>query len=151
MFALLFAVVVQGCKKEEDPPCPAVEFSVPATEVEAIRTYLSANSITATEDSRGFFYRIVTPGTGAKPNACSDVLVNYVGRLTTGGIFDQQVNAGFNLGSLIKGWRLGLPHIGAGGSMVLYLPPSLGYGYNNVGTIPGGSILIFTIDLKEVI
>lgn len=150
MFLLTACVVLVGCKKEEEEPCVEVATSVPPSEVTTLRAYITGNGITATEDPRGFFYRIETQGTGTKPNQCSDIVIDYVGKLTTGGTFDSRANMSFSLRQLIAGWRVGLPLINTGGRIVLYLPPSLGYGASASGTIPPNSILIFTIDLKAV-
>ena len=59
------------------------------------------------------------------------------------------------MGSLIEGWKMGLPLIQKGGKIRLYIPPSLGYGpndlkdRNNNVVIPGNSILIFDITLYD--
>ncbi|HAD33478.1 MAG TPA: FKBP-type peptidylprolyl isomerase, partial [Chitinophagaceae bacterium] len=53
----------------------------------------------------------------------------------------------FGLDGLIVGWQEGIPLIGAGGKIKLYLPPSLAYGSNANGNIPANSSLIFDIDL----
>lgn len=150
LIGLLPLIIMGGCKKEEEKPCPEVSANVPPSEVTNLRAYIQSNNITAQEDSRGFFYRIEAAGGGAKPNPCSNLRVDYSGRLTTGGEFDKGTNVAFSLSGLITGWRMGLPLIGAGGRIILYLPPSLGYGNTTAGTIPPNSILIFTIDLKSV-
>ena len=73
---------------------------------------------------------------------------------TNGNIFDQtEANpATFLLGNLILGWKLGLPLIKPGGSIILYLPPSLAYGDNPDprSGIPPNSVLIFEIKLVSV-
>lgn len=151
---LVLAVVVftalASCKKEASPNCGPVNLSAPASEVETLRTYISTNSIAATEDPRGFFYSISTAGSGTKPTVCNAVTVNYSGRLTNGTVFDSATGVQFSLGSLILGWQEGIPLVAPGGSITLYLPPSLGYGSSAVGSIPANSILIFTIDLIAV-
>ncbi len=145
---ILFALfIVSSCSKDKD--CPAVEITAPASEVANLRAYLSANSITATEDSRGFFYVIHNAGTGTKPTPCDNVNITYTGKLTTGGTFDSGT-ATFYLGSLISGWQEGLPLIGEAGVITLYLPPSLAYGSSAVGSIPPNSNLIFDITLHGV-
>jgi len=78
------------------------------------------------------------------------VVVNYVGKLTNGTIFDSGNNVSFSLGGLITGWQEGIPLIAPGGSITLYLPPSLAYGSRATGSIPANSNLIFKIDLKSV-
>ena len=37
----------------------------------------------------GLQYKVLTPGSGAKPTDTDIALVNYVGRLTDGKVFDQ--------------------------------------------------------------
>ena len=61
------------------------------------------------------------------------------------------------LGSLIEGWKKGLLMLKTGGSIKLYIPPSLGYGYSDVTDpqtqaviIPAGSMLIFDVTLSDL-
>lgn len=152
-FILIFAIITTcavwvGCSKK-DASCDP-EISAPASEVEALEQYLTTNKIEATRDSRGFYYRIDAPGTGTHPDACSEVSVNYKGTLTNGTIFDQASEVKFQLKGLIEGWQAGIPLIGKGGKITLYLPPSLGYGSSANNGIPANSILIFSIDLIKV-
>ena len=150
LILLMPILVTVSCKKKDAPACPEVTATAAASEVITLRNYMQANAIVAIEDARGFFYRIENAGTGTAPNACSNITVDYVGKLTNGGTFDNGNNVSFNLGGLITGWQLGIPRIASGGRIVLYLPPSLGYGPNPQGSIPGNSILIFEINLKAV-
>jgi len=76
--------------------------------------------------------------------------VNYGGKFTNGTQFDAANNVPFQLSRLVIGWQEGIPLIGTGGSITLYLPPSLGYGSADYGDIPGNSILIFDISLTAV-
>ena len=149
----LFLVAITSCNKKDDNNnnnCPDVTTTAPASEVATLRTYIQANNIIAVEDPRGFFYTIDAPGSGSKPTACSGVTVNYVGKLTDGTTFDSGNNVTFSLGRLIIGWQEGIPLIAPGGSITLYLPPSLAYGSRATGGIPANSNLIFKIDLKAV-
>jgi FKBP-type peptidyl-prolyl cis-trans isomerase FkpA len=124
-----------------------------SAELASLQAYLASKNITATLHSGGFYYVIHTQGTGVSPMQSSTVTVKYVGKLTNDVIFDQDQTGtkSFVLSSLILGWRRGLPLIQEGGSITLYIPPSLGYGCSAVGNIPPGSNLIFTIDLIDVI
>ncbi|MBM3442791.1 MAG: FKBP-type peptidylprolyl isomerase [Bacteroidetes bacterium] len=141
-FAWLSAVCLLGtsCKKEEAPET-----------LEAYITRANLGSV-VTKDSRGFYYQIITAGTGATPTQSSRVTVLYTGSLTNGNVFDQTVAtpATFGLGQLILGWQYGIPLIKAGGRIKLYLPPSLGYGAQATGSIPPNSVLIFDINLQAV-
>jgi FKBP-type peptidyl-prolyl cis-trans isomerase FkpA len=147
-WALLLPVLVISCKKDDS--CPEVTTKAPDAEIATLRNYITSNGITATEDARGFFYKISTPGTGNKPTPCSGVSVNYTGKLTNGTQFDAGTNVSFTLSQLIIGWQEGIPLINAGGSITLYLPPSLAYGPAANGSIPANSILIFDIKLNAV-
>jgi FKBP-type peptidyl-prolyl cis-trans isomerase FkpA len=146
LFACVIATV--SCKKKDN--CPEVTVTAPASEVTNLRAYIQANNINAVEDPRGFFYVITAAGTGDKPTPCSNVTVNYVGKLTSGSTFDAHNNASFNLGGLILGWQEGIPLVANGGSITLYLPPSLAYGSQAQTGIPANSNLVFQIDVKAV-
>jgi FKBP-type peptidyl-prolyl cis-trans isomerase FkpA len=59
------------------------------------------------------------------------------------------------LGQVIPGWQKGIPLVKGGGSINLYIPPSLGYGanaYPPTGTviIPGGSNLVFNVNVISI-
>lgn len=140
---------MMACNKK-DTPCNAVNTQASASDIATLRSYIQANVPGATEDSRGFFYKIVTPGTGTVPTPCSTVTVNYVGTLTNGSTFDSGNNVSFPLSGVITGWQEGVPLIANGGTIYLYLPPSLAYGSYAQSGIPANSILIFKIDLKAV-
>ncbi|MCZ2460021.1 MAG: FKBP-type peptidyl-prolyl cis-trans isomerase [Chitinophagales bacterium] len=132
-------------------------FKASNTEVQTIQNYLSMNSITATQHCSGLFYSVVDAGTGAKPDACSDVSVTYKGYLTNGNIFDQSTSpVPLSLPRTILGWRIGIPLVKAGGKLILYIPPSMGYGdqemkdNNGNVVIPANSYLIFEITVVAV-
>lgn len=160
---LMLIGLLNGCTKTgsgsscDYDPCA---LKAPDTEVNAVLGYLSAQGINdATEHCSGLYYKIVTPGSGPLPGACSNVSVRYKGMFTSGAIFDQATTAegiSFNLAQLITGWKNGIPLVGAGGKINLYVPPSLGYGgsdiRDNAGNIviPRNSVLIFEIELLSV-
>ena len=153
-FVLGCTLLLTGCLKG-DLDCDYKDNNIvaPSSEEQAVLNYLTANNITATKHPSNMYYEIITPGTGGSPNVCSEIVVNYTGSLTTGAEFDSGLNNQFTLGSLIEGWKEGLPLIQKGGRIKLYIPPSLGYGPNdvkdNAGSviIPASSVLIFDITL----
>jgi FKBP-type peptidyl-prolyl cis-trans isomerase FkpA len=148
---LLCGMVITSCsKKEEETRCPDVTMTAPAAEVTNLRTFIQASNLIAVEDPRGFFYTIDAAGNGTKPSSCSVVTVNYVGKLTNGTTFDSGNNVKFSLNNLITGWQEGIPLIAPGGTITLYLPPSLAYGSRAAGSIPANSNLVFKIDLLKV-
>ncbi len=157
---LLICLSFAACKKS-DNKCSAKESSVVASsaEVQHIIQYLADSSITnAVQHPSGIFYRINTPGNATKPNICSYVSVRYVGKYFNGQIFDQTAgnsSTSFELKELIAGWHRGLPQIGVGGKITLYIPPSLAYGpdaiYNQgVLIIPANSYMVFDIELLNI-
>ena len=157
LIAFSMVAVLGGCIKSVPSPaaCNAnydpCAIKAPASEIQSVQDYLTANGISATQHCSGMFYTIDAPGTGAVPNICSNITVTYTGKLTNGSTFDSaSTPIGLNLNQVITGWKDGLPLIKAGGSMHLYIPPSLGYGSNAYGPIPANSILIFQVGLVSV-
>jgi FKBP-type peptidyl-prolyl cis-trans isomerase FkpA len=148
--ALSFTVC--ACK-EDAPTCVSNNTGIPtAKEVASLQTYITANNITATQHPDGFFYHIKTQGTGATPTQASTVYFKYTGKLTNGVVFDTSGTTPLVsvLSGLILGFRRGMPLIQKGGSIDLYIPPSLGYGCSSLPKIPAGSNLIFNVDLTDV-
>lgn len=144
----LFLVVLTGCNKDKRD-CSLPKLKAPAAEVATLKKYLDDNSITAIFDTSGFYYNIAEAGGAQKPDLCSIIQIGYKGTLTNGTVFDSQSSYAFYLSNLIYGWQLGVPKVGKGGRVTLYLPPSLAYGSNATGTIPANSILIFDISLQD--
>ena len=150
-------VLLTGCLKK-DTGCPYTQSNIvaPQSEQEMVEAYLASQNITtATKHSSGMYYEILEAGSGGAPGLCSQVRINYSGKLTTGTVFDSDNNVVFQLGILIEGWKKGLPLIQKGGKIKLYIPPSLGYGSQPVRdgsgnvVIPGNSVLVFDIDLLD--
>ena len=153
--ALIISVASNSCLKQDYQTftCSgsAPKITVPGSELLEIESYLNKNNITdAVKSDKGFYYRILTPGTGVTPTVCSNVTIYYKGSLLNGNVFDQTSTsaATFPLSQLIAGWQHGLTLIKTGGKIILYLPPSLGYGAaGSPPVIPANSSLIFEITL----
>jgi FKBP-type peptidyl-prolyl cis-trans isomerase FkpA len=147
LFILLLSAFtfVSACKKKEN--CAENTTKATESEVVSLRDYLTANSIITKEDPRGFFYIVTDSVYGSKPTTCDNIRIAYKGTLLNGTVFDQSNSAVFTLSNLIVGWQQALPLIGIGGSIKIYLPPSLAYGNKASGSIPANSNLIFEIDL----
>ena len=160
LIPVLFVTLFAACNKEEEVPNCSYDpcaVKAPASEIQQVKDYLASRNINATQHCSGLFYTISNAGTGATPGICNGVTVQYTGRLTDGQIFDQTTTrpATFGLNGLIEGWKKGIPLIKQGGTITLYIPPSLGYGPNaQTGgrvPIPANSILIFEIQLDAVL
>jgi FKBP-type peptidyl-prolyl cis-trans isomerase FklB len=104
--------------------------------------------------SSGLQYEVLTQGSGAKPTAADTVEVNYVGKLLDGTEFDNSYKRGssisFSLGGVIRGWTEGLQLMNVGSKYRFYIPYQLAYGMNDQGPIPGGSVLVFDVELLNV-
>jgi len=102
----------------------------------------------------GLQYEIVTEGTGQSPLATDSVTCNYKGTYINGTEFDNSYKRGaaitFALNGVISGWTEGLQLMKVGAKYKFYLPYTLGYGAFDYNGIPGGSALLFEIDLLDV-
>jgi len=102
----------------------------------------------------GLQYEVLTQGTGMKPSAVDTVTVNYKGTLIDGTEFDNSYKRGepisFPLTNVIRGWTEGLQLMPVGSKYKFYIPYQLGYGLNDQGVIPGGSVLVFEVELLDV-
>ena len=102
----------------------------------------------------GLQYEVVKAGTGVKPIATDTVVVNYKGTLTNGNEFDNSYKRGepasFALNGVIRGWTEGLQLMPVGSKYKFYVPYQLAYGLNDMQAIPGGSVLVFEVELLDV-
>jgi FKBP-type peptidyl-prolyl cis-trans isomerase len=107
-------------------------------------------------DTKGLNMVDTVLGTGETATPGARVTVNYVGKFTDGTVFDSSIarNEPFQFvlgaGQVIAGWDKGIVGMREGGSRILTVPASLGYGPNDYGPIPGGSTLVFEVQLLKV-
>ena len=104
----------------------------------------------------GMQYEIITKGTGPIPTAKDTVSANYIGTLLNGQEFDNSYKRGQPLtipvSGVIRGWTEALEMMPVGSKWKLYIPSDLAYGDRGAGgMIPGGSTLIFEIDLLGIV
>ncbi|MEI6105438.1 MAG: FKBP-type peptidyl-prolyl cis-trans isomerase [Opitutae bacterium] len=106
----------------------------------------------------GLKYEVVKAGTGATPKLGQIVSMHYTGSFASGQMFDnskeksqgQPVEVAIQNGQVIPGLIEGLQKIGVGGTIKLYVPPSLAYGDQGSQVIPPGATLVFEIELVGV-
>lgn len=117
-----------------------------------IQSYLADNNLTAQKSNSGLYYIINDQGTGAFPTTTDNVTVAYKGYFTSGSVFDESDSLGisFGLQQVIAGWTEGITYFKEGGSGVLLIPSKLAYGNDGRGSIPGGAVLIFDIELISI-
>jgi FKBP-type peptidyl-prolyl cis-trans isomerase len=100
-------------------------------------------------------YVVLTEGNGPIPKENNTVKVHYRGFLEDGTEFDSSYKrnqpAEFPLNGVIPGWTEALKLMKTGAKWKIFLPPSLGYGPRGNQTIPPNSLLIFEIELLEIV
>lgn len=101
---------------------------------------------------KGVYYKVIKKGNsnGPTPNRGSVVTAHYVGKTINGKTFDSSrggVAPAFRLRDLIPGWIIALQKMHIGDKWEIYIPAEQGYGKFNQPGIPGGSTLIFEIEL----
>jgi hypothetical protein len=127
-----------------------------------IDKYIADNELDASPAAEGLYVVIEEPGAGQNPTINSTVRVKYDGKyielnaqnkLVEGSSFDVSSEEGvtFPLANVIRGWQLGIPLFKTGGSGKLIIPSALAYGPSGSGSIPPNSVLVFDVELKEII
>jgi FKBP-type peptidyl-prolyl cis-trans isomerase len=145
LLALGVLVFTSACAKKEEPVSTA-----PA------QTPAAAAPAKPAMDATGLKIEDLKVGAGTVADAGKRVTVHYTGWLTNGTKFDSSKDHGvpftFELGAggVIKGWDLGVAGMKVGGVRKLTIPPSLGYGQRDMGTIPPNSTLEFEVELLGV-
>lgn len=120
----------------------------------AIKSYIEENKIEGMQRSdSGLYYKIIEPGNDRKILYEDKVHFKYKGSLTDGTIFDDQTKEGqtFMLRELIAAWKEIMMELGEEGKAYIITPPQLGYGDHELEKIPQNSILIYEIEIVEVI
>ncbi len=143
LFTLFILFTISSCQDNE-----IIDYDK-QNEIDILK-YISDNNLDAQKSNSGLYYIILKEGTGTQPNSNSNVTVNYKGYFTNNKTFDQNNNITFNLQQVIAGWTEGITYFKEGGEGILLIPSRLGYGSKDRNSIPGGSVLIFDIDLLNV-
>ena len=116
---------------------------------------LNAKQDSVQTTARGLQYKVITMGTGEKPQKTDRVKVDYEGRLIDGTVFDSSYKRGkpatFPVGQVIAGWTEALCMMPVGSKWEVYVPQELGYGDREQQKIPPFSCLVFTIELHEIV
>lgn len=105
--------------------------------------------------AKGIYYKVIKKGKtdGSSPNRGSVITAHYTGKTINGKTFDSSrggVAPAFRLRDLIPGWIIALQQMHVGDRWELYIPAEQAYGKLNQPGIPGGSTLIFDIELLSI-
>ena len=102
--------------------------------------------------AKGIYYKVLASGDAASksPSPRSVVVVHYTGWTIDGKQFDSSRGSAplaTRLNELIEGWIVALSQMRMGDRWEVYIPAEMGYGNFSQPDIPGGSTLIFDIEL----
>lgn len=151
LLAALLAPVLMGAAA-----CQRGPEAAPPGEAEA---FLAKNKVEpgVTTTKSGLQYKVVRAGgaDGIRPREGDTVKVHYEGKLPSGEVFDSSFEQGtpavFTVGDLVPGWNEALQLMRPGDEWLLTVPPALGYGEEGIGPIPGDSVLVFRMQLLDVL
>lgn len=144
---------------------PQKTLSLPANhQFMAKKEYIQTNkdwlAAKATEEGvkplpKGIYYEVISTGQsdGKHPTPRSIVTVHYTGWTINGKKFDSSRSGApvaFRLSDLIDGWIIAIQQMCIGDKWKIYLPAEMGYGKFSQPGIPGGSTLIFEIELLGI-
>ncbi len=121
------------------------------------RAYLEENAKRdgVTVLASGLQYEVLVAGEGAKPSAEDTVRTHYHGTLIDGTVFDSSYDRGqpaeFPVGGVIAGWVEALQLMNTGSKWRLHVPSELAYGGQAVGSIPPHSVLVFDVELLDIL
>ncbi len=105
--------------------------------------------------TRGVLYKVLTKGRGdgVHPTPRSIVTAHYTGRTINGKKFDSSRGGAplaVRLCDLIEGWIVAMQQMCVGDRWEVYIPAEMGYGKFSQPGIPGGSTLVFEIELMGI-
>lgn len=132
-----------------------------AVNVSQASSFLAGNAakqgvITLPPDS--LQYQVIKEGTGPQPKPSDTVKVHYVGTLINGTEFDSSRKTGrqpleftINQPGMIAGFMEIIPMMKVGSTWKVFIPPKLAYGERGSRNIAPNSLLIFEIELLEIV
>ena len=104
---------------------------------------------------KGIYYNVLAEGKadGKHPTPRSIVTAHYTRRTIDGKQFDSSRGGAplaIRLCGLIEGWIIAMQQMCVGDKWEVYIPAEMGYGKFSQPGIPGGSTLIFEIELLGI-
>ncbi len=145
-FLLSLSILVLGCKSYSEDDINSFN--------KAIDKYIEENDLKMTKTESGLYYNILEDTEQAPLIRYTDqVSFHYTGEFLDGEVFQiipQEEALTFKVHELIVGWQEGLMQLHGVGSIVLIIPPHLGYGTKKTDKIPPNSILKYTLSVTEV-
>jgi len=130
---------------------PAIAFQEQwVKDTTSIGSYLRTNNVNALVDASGVRFVIDSLAAGFPPRISSTVKFKYTGRFLSGTVFDASTISGL-VNSFVSGFQIGMLLIPEGSKARIYIPSGLAYGASGSGSIPANAIIMFEIQLLEVV
>lgn len=125
--------------------------------IEANRCWLAEKALEEGVNAlpQGIYYKILKSGNPQAPSPTrrSIITAHYTGWTINGKKFDSSRSGtplAMRLSDLIEGWIVAMQQMHVGDHWELYIPSEKGYGKFSQPGIPGGSTLIFEVELLGV-
>ncbi len=102
----------------------------------------------------GVQYKVLKAGSGTKPTQASSIHCRYQGTLNDGKSFDKVEDknpAAMRVSGFPAGLQQALKLMPAGSKWEVVIPPNLGYGAHGEHAVGPNAVLIYTIELLDVI
>lgn len=144
-----FAVITllfMGCKTYSDEDKTKFD--------QQIEKFIAKDDYKYERSESGLYYSIENIGTGQYIKFNDEVSFTYTGKFLNGKTFDgmhKRTPITFEVSKLIEGWKEAFMYLKKGGKAKIIIPPTLGYGDNDLHDIPPHSILFFEIEIKDVL
>lgn len=138
LLVLLAAVLFTACEKQYD--------SIQVVDDATIQTYIRQNNLTMIKDVTGYYYNIITPGTGTEIKNSDSIFYSYTFKTLSGRVLNQTSNIsipgtflGYTDGFVINGTaytlssvREVLSKLKRGGKATVIIPSNLAFGRNGI-------------------
>lgn len=143
--------IFQSCKKEYE--------NIEITDERKIQEYISKNGLSMTKDPSGFYYQILSPGTGPLLENKDSVFFSQNFKSLSGSVYTETKeysNSGNYVGYLSSkyskiypgdAYRIVMNKVGRGGSFRVVIPSYLAFGKNGLNNIPGNEVLISDVSV----
>jgi FKBP-type peptidyl-prolyl cis-trans isomerase FklB len=155
MVAMAVLACAGAASAQVQPSAPPQLTTAPSPAAVAGKEFLAKNAKApgVVTLPSGLQYKVVTagPASGPSPKVGDIIKVNYEGKLLDGTVFDSSFQRGkaaiMPLDGLVQAWMETVPKMKVGDEWTLWVPAELGYGDQDNGPIPGGSVMVFRLQL----
>jgi FKBP-type peptidyl-prolyl cis-trans isomerase FkpA len=147
LHALAAALVLGACATTPAVPVEETEFD----------PNLAINLQAMERTGTGLYIQDIVTGDGTEVRPGHRVQIYYIGWLADGTAIDvtappeDPVEFRVGEGRLIQGLEQGVQGMRPGGQRRMVIPPALGYGSRQPAPVPPNSVLVFLVELVEVL